>query len=126
MTHCLCGRRGGRLDHLGFSPKWPLPSCAKSCCRKPLIQRLERLQIVELLVSRDLLALHGGAPGRAELLGRFSGFQPRASDGGRSIVLGECLFGFVLPEGPQLWLTLHPSVVLRIPRHHPHLAMTVS
>ena len=87
---------------------------------QPLDQRLERLKIVEPLVSRDLLALPGGAPGTAEHLGRLSGFHTYASDEGRYIISGECLFGFALPEGPQLRLTLHPRELLRIPAGTEH------
>lgn len=87
---------------------------------QPLDQRLERLKIVEPHVSRDLLALHGGAPGTAKHLRRFSFFHTHDSDEGRYIVSAECLFGFVLPEGPQVRLTLHPRDVLRIPAGTEH------
>lgn len=85
-----------------------------------LDERLERLRILEPLVSRDLLNLHPEAPGTAEHLRRFSGFHTHDDDEGRYVVSGECRFGFVLPGGPQLRLTLHPGDVLRIPAGTEH------
>jgi hypothetical protein len=46
---------------------------------------------------------------------------PKAQDPPKAkIVAGECQFGFVLPSGPQVRLTLHPGDVLRIPAGSEH------
>lgn len=87
---------------------------------KSLDGRLERLGIVEPLVSRDLLNLHADSPGTAEHLNRFCGFHTHGDDEGRYIIAGECLFGFALPSSQQLRLTLHPGDLLRIPAGTEH------
>lgn len=85
-----------------------------------LDERLRRISLITPLVSRDLLNLNTNSAATAAHLRRFSGFHTHDHDEGRYIVAGECLFGFALPSGQQVRLTLHPGDLLRIPAGTEH------
>jgi 1,2-dihydroxy-3-keto-5-methylthiopentene dioxygenase len=111
----------------------PLPSQIEGLVEKPvpspeeteqllavLDERLRRSNLIDPLISRDLLNLNAAVASTDAHLHRFSGFHTHAHDEGRYIVAGACLFGFALPSGDQVRLTLHPRDLLRIPAGTEH------
>jgi 1,2-dihydroxy-3-keto-5-methylthiopentene dioxygenase len=70
--------------------------------------------------ARDLIVLHPGTPNLNELLAKFDRPHCHADDEVRYIVAGEGVFGFVMPDGSQLELTIHPEEYINVPAGTEH------
>jgi 1,2-dihydroxy-3-keto-5-methylthiopentene dioxygenase len=70
--------------------------------------------------SRDLIVLHPAVPNLAELLDKFAKIHSHADDEVRYIVDGQGVFGFVLPDGRQLHLTVEAEEYINIPAETEH------
>jgi 1,2-dihydroxy-3-keto-5-methylthiopentene dioxygenase len=70
--------------------------------------------------SRDLIVLHPAVPNLADLLAKFAKIHTHADDEVRYIVDGQGVFGFVLPDGSQLHLTVEAEDYINIPAGTEH------
>ncbi len=70
--------------------------------------------------SRDLIVIHGGIPGLDDLLAKFERCHTHADDEVRYIVDGEGVFGFVLPDGSQVALTIEAEEYINVPAGTEH------
>lgn len=70
--------------------------------------------------SRDLIVLHPAVPNLDELLAKFAKIHTHADDEVRYIIDGQGIFGFVLPDGSQLHLTVEAEEYINIPAGTEH------
>lgn len=70
--------------------------------------------------SRDLIVLHPAVPNLNELLAKFEQIHTHADDEVRYIIDGSGVFGFVLPDGSQLHLTVEAEEYINIPAGTEH------
>lgn len=70
--------------------------------------------------SRDLIVIHDELPNLEAMLAKFDKCHTHADDEVRYIVDGEGVFGFVLPEGQQLELTMTAGDYINVPHHTEH------
>lgn len=70
--------------------------------------------------SRDLIVLHPGVPNLDTLLAKFDRIHTHAEDEARYIIDGEGVFGFVLPDGSQVELTVKAQEYINVPAGTKH------
>ena len=75
----------------------------------------EELQSTTGYQSRDLIVLHPGIPNLDAMLAKFNQSHTHADDEVRYIIDGEGIFGFVLPDGSQVELTVQPEEYINVP-----------
>ena len=80
----------------------------------------DALRTAEGYTSRDLIVLHPDTPGLDAIMARFDKPHTHDDDEVRYIVDGEGMFGFVLPNGEQLRVTVLPGEYIRVPKHTEH------
>lgn len=87
----------------------------------------QQLKETEGYESRDLIVLHPNTPNLDTLLAKFERCHTHADDEVRYIIDGEGVFGFVLPDGSQIELTIQPEEYINVPagtEHWFHLTET--
>lgn len=70
--------------------------------------------------ARDLIVLNPDTPNLNTLLSKFNRCHTHADDEVRYIVAGEGVFGFVLPDGMQVELTIQPEEYINVPAETEH------
>lgn len=70
--------------------------------------------------ARDLVVLHTNTPKLDELLKIFNKCHTHADDEVRYIVDGSGIFGFVMPDGEQVLLTVQAGEYIRVPAKTEH------
>lgn len=70
--------------------------------------------------TRDLIVLHPGVPGLDGILAKFDRPHTHDDDEVRYIIDGEGIFGFVLADGGQMKLTMHPGEYINVPANTEH------
>lgn len=70
--------------------------------------------------SRDLIVLHPEIPDLDTLLAKFERCHTHADDEVRYIIDGEGVFGFVLPDGSQVELTVQAEEYVNVPANTEH------
>jgi 1,2-dihydroxy-3-keto-5-methylthiopentene dioxygenase len=80
----------------------------------------EHLQQTAGYRSRDAIVLHPDTPNLTELLAKFAKPHTHADDEVRYVVAGAGIFGFVLPDGEQLELTIEPGEYINVPKGTEH------
>lgn len=125
----VLGALGIRLDRLpvGDDPTLTallaedvLDDDEKETVLKGLDHWFERLKARDGYASRDLIVLHPGVPNLDGLLAKFTPAHTHADDEVRYIVDGEGVFGFTLPDGAQVELTVHPEEFINVPAGTEH------
>lgn len=80
----------------------------------------EELQASAGYQSRDLIVLHPNVPNLNAILCKFSRCHYHTDAEVRYIVAGEGIFGFVLPDGSQVELTVQPEEYINVPENTEH------
>ena len=70
--------------------------------------------------TRDLIVIHEGLPNLDAMLAKFDKCHTHADDEVRYIVDGEGVFGFVLPDGQQVELTMAAGDYINVPCNTEH------
>lgn len=70
--------------------------------------------------TRDLIVLSDAVPGLESMLSKFDRCHTHADDEIRYIIDGEGIFGFVLPDGSQVELTVSRGDYINVPRGTEH------
>ena len=70
--------------------------------------------------SRDLIVLNPETPNLDSLLAKFATCHTHADDEVRYIIDGEGVFGFVLPDGSQVELTVQAEEYINVPAGTEH------
>jgi 1,2-dihydroxy-3-keto-5-methylthiopentene dioxygenase len=70
--------------------------------------------------TRDLVVLHPDVPKIDEFLSVFNRCHTHSDDEVRYIVDGSGIFGFVMPDGKQVQLTVEAQEYIRVPAHTEH------
>jgi 1,2-dihydroxy-3-keto-5-methylthiopentene dioxygenase len=80
----------------------------------------QHLQATAGYKSRDAIVLHPDTPNLSELLAKFARPHTHADDEVRYVVAGAGVFGFVLPDGNQLELTIESGEYINVPQGTEH------
>ncbi|MGK7904425.1 MAG: acireductone dioxygenase [Hormoscilla sp.] len=80
----------------------------------------QQLQQKDGYKSRDLIVLHPDVPNLDGILSKFDRMHTHADDEVRYIIDGEGVFGFVLPDGSQMELTVQPEEYINVPAGTEH------
>lgn len=80
----------------------------------------EELKQKEGYQARDLIVLHPNIPNLDAMLSKFQECHTHADDEVRYIVDGEGVFGFVLPDGSQVELTIQSEEYINVPANTEH------
>lgn len=92
--------------------------------KEALLQQLDgyfdRLKVEAGYQSRDLIVLHPELPGLDDLLSKFTACHTHDDDEVRYIVDGEGTFGFVMPDGSQVHLTVQAGEYINVPAGSEH------
>ncbi|HJL43336.1 MAG TPA: cupin domain-containing protein [Myxococcales bacterium LLY-WYZ-16_1] len=80
----------------------------------------ERLQAEAGYQSRDLIVLHPQVEGLDGMLAKFDRCHTHDDDEVRYVIDGEGVFGFVLPDGDQLHLTVEAGEYINVPAGAEH------
>ena len=80
----------------------------------------EQLQQTVGYQTRDLMVMHPGIPNLDGLLAKFDRIHTHAEDELRYIIDGECVFGFVRPDGSQVELTVQKEEYINVPAGTEH------
>lgn len=67
-----------------------------------------------------MIVLNSDTPNLDTLLSKFNRCHTHADDEVRYIVAGEGVFGFVLPDGSQVELTIQPEEYINVPAETEH------
>ncbi|MBD2183455.1 1,2-dihydroxy-3-keto-5-methylthiopentene dioxygenase [Aerosakkonema funiforme] len=70
--------------------------------------------------SRDLLVIHPAIPNLNTMMGKFATIHTHADDEVRYVIDGEGVFGFVLPDGSQVELTVQKEEYINVPAGTEH------
>jgi 1,2-dihydroxy-3-keto-5-methylthiopentene dioxygenase len=70
--------------------------------------------------SRDLVVLHSDVPQLEDLLKKFDRCHRHDDDEVRYIVDGRGIFGFIMPNGEQVMLTVEAEEYIRVPANTEH------
>ncbi|MBR8827453.1 MAG: acireductone dioxygenase [Gomphosphaeria aponina SAG 52.96 = DSM 107014] len=119
---------------------WPIDPATHQLLAKEALAEEEKEQVLQALdpyfqqlkenegyESRDLIVLHPHTPNLDSLLAKFNGCHTHADDEVRYLLDGEGVFGFVLPNGSQVELTIQPEEYINVPagtEHWFHLTET--
>lgn len=112
---------------------WPVPAAAaplldktslaedeKEAALQAMDVYFEKLKTEQGYQSRDLIVLHPEVPKLDEMLGKFDRCHTHDDDEVRYVVDGEGVFGFVLPDGPQIHLTVEAGEYINVPAGTEH------
>ncbi len=80
----------------------------------------EQLKTTQGYQSRDLIVLYPHLDNLSTLLNKFAACHTHADDEVRYIIDGEAVFGFVLPDGSQIELTIQPQEYINVPANTEH------
>lgn len=115
--------------------QWPIPEDgdARNLLARPALADEEKERVLAALdsyfqtlksehgyESRDLIVLHPEVPGLDDLLAKFDRCHTHDDDEVRYIVDGDGTFGFVLPDGEQLELTVEAPEYINVPAGTEH------
>lgn len=92
----------------------------KEIVLKSLDHYFEGLKQTDGYQARDLIVLHPNIPNLDTMLSKFERCHTHADDEVRYIVDGEGVFGFVLPDGTQVELTIQPEEYINVPADTEH------
>ena len=70
--------------------------------------------------SRDLIVIHPDIPNLDVMLSKFDKCHTHDDDEVRYIIAGEGIFGFVLPDGSQVELTVQKEEYINVPANTEH------
>jgi 1,2-dihydroxy-3-keto-5-methylthiopentene dioxygenase len=70
--------------------------------------------------TRDLVVLHSQIPNLEQMLSIFDKTHRHSDDEVRYIIDGSGIFGFILPEGEQVLLTVEAEEYIRVPANTEH------
>lgn len=87
---------------------------------KTLDGYFQQLQQTSGYQTRDLMVMHPGIPNLDDLLAKFDRIHTHAEDELRYIIDGECVFGFVRPDGSQIELTVQKEECINVPAGTEH------
>lgn len=92
----------------------------KEAVLQALDSYFEELQQKEGYQARDLIVLHPNIPNLDAMLSKFEECHTHADDEVRYIIDGEGVFGFVLPDGVQVELTIQSEEYINVPANTEH------
>ena len=84
---------------------------------EPYYQQLKKAKGYQ---SRDLVVLHPDVPNLDAMLAKFDKVHTHSDDEVRYIIDGEGVFGFVLPDGRQVELTVETGDYINVPADTEH------
>ena len=112
---------------------WPIAKESEALLSKPSLKDHEKTMILsshqhyfetlkksEGYQSQDLIVLHPEIPNLEALLEKFASIHTHDDNEVRYIVDGEGTFGFVLPDGSQILLTVVAGEFINVPAHTEH------
>jgi 1,2-dihydroxy-3-keto-5-methylthiopentene dioxygenase len=92
--------------------------------KEEILQQLDRyfeeLKSQAGYQARDLIVIHPELPNLDTLLAKFERCHTHADDEVRYIIDGEGVFGFVLPDGSQVELTVQAEEYINVPAGTEH------
>jgi 1,2-dihydroxy-3-keto-5-methylthiopentene dioxygenase len=125
-----------RLGKLGITLKrWPAPEGARAGAlleqqslndeeKEELLRsvdnRFEELKRDKGYSTRDMIVLHEGIPGLADVLAKFDKIHLHTDDEVRYILSGKGYFGFVEPDGQQFLLEVTAGDYINVPANAEH------
>ncbi len=125
-----------RLARLGIALKsWPAPSSprARELLAKQSLTDAEKEELLGLVedrfeelkrdkgyTTRDMVVIHEGIPGLADLLAKFDKIHTHSDDEVRYILSGSGYFGFVEPDGQQFLLEVSGGDYINVPANAEH------
>jgi 1,2-dihydroxy-3-keto-5-methylthiopentene dioxygenase len=112
---------------------WPTACAVRSLLDQPALDEEEKERVLTChdgyfdrlrdefgYQARDLIVLHPEMEHLHQLLAKFDRCHTHDDDEVRYIVDGEGVFGFVLPDGGQLHLTVQPGEFINVPAGTEH------
>jgi 1,2-dihydroxy-3-keto-5-methylthiopentene dioxygenase len=84
---------------------------------EPYFQQLKKAKGYQ---ARDLVVLHPDVPNLEAMLAKFDKVHTHSDDEVRYIIDGEGVFGFVLPDGRQVELTVETGDYINVPADTEH------
>jgi len=125
-----------RLGKLGITLKrWPAPEdsraralldqqalndAEKEELLKSVDNRFEELKRDKGYATRDMVVIHEGIPGLADMLAKFDKIHLHTDDEVRYILAGKGYFGFVEPDGKQFLLEVAAGDYINVPANAEH------
>jgi 1,2-dihydroxy-3-keto-5-methylthiopentene dioxygenase len=125
-----------RLARLGITLRhWPAPASprAQELMQKQSLSdaekeellgfvqnRFEELKREKGYQTRDMVVIHEGIPGLADMLAKFDKIHTHADDEVRYILAGSGYFGFVEPDGNQFLLEVAAGDYINVPANAEH------
>jgi 1,2-dihydroxy-3-keto-5-methylthiopentene dioxygenase len=82
--------------------------------------RFEELKREKGYVTRDMIVIHEGIPGLADMLAKFDKIHYHTDDEVRYILAGRGYFGFVEADGNQFLLEVSAGDYINVPAHTEH------
>ncbi len=130
------GRIQARLAALGVVLRhWPAPTEARALALmdQPALDDAEKAQLLAAVehrfeelkheagyTTRDLIVIHAGIPGLADLLAKFEKIHYHIDDEVRYILAGRGYFGFVEPDDTQFLLEVNAGDYINVPANAEH------
>jgi 1,2-dihydroxy-3-keto-5-methylthiopentene dioxygenase len=125
-----------RLSRLGIElNSWPAPMNprAQTLLDKPALDDVEKEELLGLVqhrfeelkrakgyAARDMVVIHEGIPGLADMLAKFDKIHLHTDDEVRYILAGKGYFGFVEPSGDQFLLEVAAGDYINVPKNTEH------
>jgi 1,2-dihydroxy-3-keto-5-methylthiopentene dioxygenase len=125
-----------RLARIGVTARyWPAPESprARELMDKPSLSDAEKEELLGLVqnrfeelrrekgyTTRDLVVIHEGIPGLADMLAKFDKIHIHTDDEVRYILAGAGYFGFVEPDGGQFLLEVTAGDYINVPANAEH------
>lgn len=125
-----------RLGKLGITLKrWPAPEGVRAGAlleqqslnddeKEELLRsvdnRFEELKRDKGYSTRDMVVIHEGIPGLADVLAKFDKIHLHTDDEVRYILSGKGYFGFVEPDGQQFLLEVTAGDYINVPANAEH------
>jgi 1,2-dihydroxy-3-keto-5-methylthiopentene dioxygenase len=82
--------------------------------------RFEELKRSQGYAARDMVVIHEGIPGLADMLARFDKIHLHTDDEVRYVLAGRGYFGFVEPDGDQFMLEVSEGDYINVPANAEH------
>ncbi len=117
LNHWSVGRSAA-IQSLLAIPQ--LDEAQKATVLQSLNPYFETLQAEGGYQSCDLIVLHPDTPHLSDLLAKFSRPHTHDDDEVRYIIDGEGIFGFILPDGQQVELTVQAEDYINVPANTEH------
>jgi 1,2-dihydroxy-3-keto-5-methylthiopentene dioxygenase len=111
---------GDDPELIGLLDKPALEDAEKEQVLHGLDHYFEKLKTDAGYQSRDLIVLHADIPNLDEALAKFDKIHTHDDDEVRYIVDGEGVFGFVMPSGEQVRLTVERGEYINVPKDTEH------